>query len=271
MNNFLTPAPEGHWYKPNGSPFYQIEMATKPGQFRPTTLGDAKKFHLLPGASSILNVLRKPELDQWMYASYIKAALALKPRQGESEDEFAYRVIRESRTAGRQAADFGTHIHALVELYLDKIIPPDLDAMSGEFLEGFAEWEAKNKIEVIGLEQSFANTSEGYGGRLDCLAHMQDVFCLIDWKTQKTSPGKPINFRKEWGPQLAAYKKGVQDVDEDEPLMVSVVISSTEPGRIQAFTWFDGDDQYWKEFLWCRDLYYSSLGPGHGLEQWWRA
>jgi len=50
----------GHWYAQDGSAAYTQPNKSKPGQTRPTTLRDAKKFDLVPSVTGIIGMADKP-------------------------------------------------------------------------------------------------------------------------------------------------------------------------------------------------------------------
>src|SRR6185503_9066761 len=66
-------AEAAHFYTKTGEPMHFIERSDGQGT-RPTTLRDAKKLGLLPSPTSILKVLRAPQLEAWKME---QAALAV--------------------------------------------------------------------------------------------------------------------------------------------------------------------------------------------------
>lgn len=260
----INPEKSSHWYTKDGKPMHHVPMKTRPGEFRNTTVKDARELGLLPSVTSIQQVVYKPVLQSWIQTQLVLSALTLPMLPGESHDAFAKRVVQDGAAEGKAAADFGTRIHALVEMYLrDASSIPSLDAWEMGYLTGFIDWTYKNKLEPVKLEETFANEAEGFGGTIDYQGYLDEQRVIIDWKTQKTYPGKGISFYPDWNPQLAAYKHGKED---RESLLVSVVISSTEPGRVQSFVWPD-DDQAWECFKAMRTIYYSPLGQGSSLRK----
>lgn len=252
-----------HWYTADGHPQHDVPNASKPGQFRPTTLADAKKMGLLPSVTGIQGVIKKPSLDAWIQTQLVLAALTLPRNEGESLDDFARRVVQDGNAQSKAASAFGTRVHAMVETYLHR---RDVDfPMTKEekaYTEGFVTWEEEHGLEPKDLERTFSTLKEGYGGTVDFIGKFMGVPTIIDWKTQNTKPDKAITFYEEWASQLAAYQHGVPGLQDYR--LVSVAISSTEPGRIEYHVWPSPEDA-WHVFKAKRTIYYSNEGPGRGL------
>ena len=265
MNNLILPEKSSHWYWPDGRPCYELPMKTRPGEMRTPNVSDAKALGLLPSVTGILNMIHKPALQNWIAVQHVLSALTLPRLEGESQDAFARRVVQDARVEGQRAADFGTNVHALAEGYLNNNLPETLDAVELSFLQGFMDWCQKHEVVMAETERAFANVDEMYGGRLDFLGSIDGHMVVADWKTQGTTPGKAMNFYPDWGPQLAAYKHGISTTPE-ELKMVSVVISSTEPGRVEECWWEWGQEPWcWEAFKAAKVIYYSPLGPGWKL------
>lgn len=254
----VLPESSSHWYFRDGSPCYELPMKTRPGEMRSPTVRDARELGLVPSVTGIGSMLHKPGLQAWIVTQYVLSALTLPRFDGESQDDFASRVVKDARVESNRAADFGTRVHELAELYLLNELPETVDTVELSFLTGFMQWCKDHKVEPIGTEVCFA--SDDYGGRVDFIGYVDEEFLVVDWKTQKTVPGRGVNFYNEWAPQLAAYRYGVE---EEKAGIMSVVISSTEPGRVESKLW-EGD-WAWECFEALKSLYYSPLGPGGSL------
>jgi hypothetical protein len=107
----VLPVEGSHFYMPNGQPLYEIEMKTKPGEFRRTTVVDARKAGALPSVTTILGVLDKPALTAWKITNGILAALTLPRLDDESDDDFAKRVAADAGEMSKGAEDLGTTDH----------------------------------------------------------------------------------------------------------------------------------------------------------------
>jgi hypothetical protein len=188
----------GHWYTKEGTPAYTT--IGKTGE-RATTLRDARKLGLLPSVTTINGQLSKAGLDTWKQQQVLLAALTLPRVATESEQEWLSRVMQDSKATGREAAERGTKIHAIIEGYFEQMYMPEkpayLDKIDLALKEAFGEqpWLA---------ERSFGHPL-GYGGKCDLMAK---TGFIVDFKTKDTSLEKvDVYFEHEM--QLAAYREGL--------------------------------------------------------------
>lgn len=187
-----------HWYTKEGTPAYTT--IGKTGE-RPTTLRDARKLGLLPSVTTINGQLSKAGLDTWKQQQVLLAALTLPRLEGEAEQEWLARVIQDSKATGREAAERGTAIHAIIEGYFDKMYMPEkpayLDKIDTALRTALGEqpWLA---------ERSFGHPL-GFGGKCDLMAK---TGFIVDFKTKDISLEKvDVYFEHEM--QLAAYREGL--------------------------------------------------------------
>jgi hypothetical protein len=188
----------GHWYTKDGAPAYTIEGKTG---VRNTTLRDARKLGLLPSVTTINGMLSKAGLDTWKQQQVLLAALTLPRLADEPEADWLARVMQDSKATGREAAERGTAIHAVIEAYFDQVYmpekPPYLDAVSKALLDAFG-----NQLWLS--EKSFGHPL-GFGGKCDLMAKSGFV---VDFKTKDADLDKvDVYFEHEM--QLAAYREGL--------------------------------------------------------------
>ena len=196
-------AESGHWYTKDGTPAYTT--IGKTGE-RPTTLRDARKIGLLPSVTTIINLLSKAGLDTWKQQQVLLAALTLPRLATESEQEWLGRVMQDSKAQGREAADRGTAIHAIIQGYFEQVYMPEkpayLDAIDKALNDTFGS-------QLWVSERSFGHPI-GYGGKVDLMAKKMvgsDGF-VVDFKTKETDLDKvDVYFEHEM--QLAAYREGL--------------------------------------------------------------
>jgi hypothetical protein len=129
------------------------------------------------------------------------AALTLPRAEGEAEQEWLARVMQDSKATGREAAERGTAIHAVIEGYFEQMYMPEkpayLENIDVALKNAFGEqpWLA---------ERSFGHPL-GYGGKCDLMAK---TGFIVDFKTKDTSLEKvDVYFEHEM--QLAAYREGL--------------------------------------------------------------
>ena len=188
----------GHWYTKDGAPAYTIEGKTG---VRNTTLRDARKLGLLPSVTTINGMLSKAGLDTWKQQQVLLAALTLPRLADEPESDWLSRVMQDSKATGREAAERGTAIHAVIEAYFDQVYmpekPPYLDSVSKALLDAFG-----NQLWLS--EKSFGHPL-GFGGKCDLMAKSGFV---VDFKTKDADLDKvDVYFEHEM--QLAAYREGL--------------------------------------------------------------
>ncbi len=245
--------PEGnaHWYDENGNPVYEQPYADKKrsGEMRPTTKADARKLFLCPGGTGIIGQWAAPGLEAWKQGQMIEAAATCPRLPDEPDTAWMRRVVEDGREAARLAADKGTRIHKAIEGWLRGLFEP-VDDDIAEVVAKYKEWHAQHIDSVNGVEKTFCR--DGYGGKVDMPdVRLDGVKTLADLKTKNTKPGKPIEAYDEWGLQLVAYSKGLNVWGRD---LANIVISRTEPGRIEVFKWED-QEELWELFQACFKLW----------------
>ena len=187
----------GHWYAQDGSPAYRV--IGKNGVERNTRLTDARERGLVPSVTTISGLLAKPGLNNWLQQNVLLAALTLPRMEDESEENWLQRVMSDSKSTGREAADRGTRLHGVLEsFYEGKLIEfPNYvyrvhSALESHF--GPANWEA---------ERSFS--WGGYGGKVDLIAEN----IVVDFKSKEGDLSKVTPYHEQIM-QLAAYRMGLQ-------------------------------------------------------------
>lgn len=193
----------GHYYKPDGTPAYTITGAN--GKERNTTLRDARKLGLLPSVTTILKMAAAPGLERWKIGNAILSALTLPRSEGESDESYIDRIVRDSEEQARKARDKGTAIHGSVEK-LFRYGRLDIDDPHADFAVAarkvITEWAGEIEWEA---ERSFASEL-GYGGKLDLMARIG-----YGWLADVKTTDKPLEGLKTWPEhrrQLAAYGRG---------------------------------------------------------------
>jgi hypothetical protein len=194
----------GHWYTKDGTPAYTT--IGKTGE-RATTLRDARKLGLLPSVTTINGMLSKAGLDTWKQQQVLLAALTLPRQPDEPEADWLARVMQDSKATGREAAERGTAIHAVIEAYFDQVYMPEkpayLDGVDKALQDAFG-----NQLWLS--ERSFGHHL-GYGGKCDLMAHPvngKGNGFVVDFKTKDTDLDKvDVYFEHEM--QLAAYREGL--------------------------------------------------------------
>jgi len=187
----------GHWYAQDGSPAYRI--VGKNGVERNTRLTDARQLNLVPSVTTILGIIAKPGLTNWLQTQVLLAALTLPRINGESEENWLERVMSDSKSTGRDAMDRGTQMHGVLERFYSgerDDYPRYVDQVDAAIRIHFGQdqkWEA---------ERSFAYG--GFGGKVDLIA----ANIVIDFKS-KDNLDKVVPYHEQIM-QLAAYRIGLK-------------------------------------------------------------
>lgn len=237
-----TSAEGAHWYTQDGKPCH--EQPTKSGDgTRKTTILDAKRLHLLPSVTSILSVLAKPGLDTWKLKQVAKACLANPKQPGESDDYYIARVLEASKQEAVDAADLGSQIHNALDYALAGTAP---SAEMAPYVQPVMEFLAGKALAITRREEVLVNLEQGYAGRVDALFTFgANGVGVLDWKTRKTEPGKPVLPYDGQGMQLAAYAVAAYGVEAlPRVVAANVYISTTEPGRVEVHKHTDLGDLY---------------------------
>ena len=188
----------GHWYMPDGSPFYTITGAN--GKERAVTLRDARKVGALPSVTTVIRLMDAPGLTRWLVQTAIESALTLPRVEGESSDAFLIRVEEDRKAQAKAAADRGTAIHAAIERhYRNELIE---SSWSPWIVEAVGEINKVCGPQVWKPERSFASPL-GYGGKTD----LHSGEWVLDFKT--IDKDVPKTLFDEHICQLAAYREGL--------------------------------------------------------------
>ena len=249
-----------HWYLQDRTPFHEVERADGKG-LRSVTLRDARKVRAYPSVTNVLGVLAKPGLDAWKQEQAILAALTLPRNEGESEDEFARRVVSDMGEQVQHAADLGTQIHAACEVYAQsKALPESADVR--RLFEPVREWFDTEVERIASVEAVVAHHEFGYAGTVDLVAKLKSTggWAVVDFKTQKVRRDAKgvVSFYETWPLQLEAYRQAILHSGEGkQPTdIISLVIGSTEPVPVTPKLWpREEHTAYWKAFLNARNLW----------------
>jgi hypothetical protein len=208
----------GHWYTSKGEPAYEVPDAK--GNKRPATLRDARKLGLYPSVTTIIKCAAAPGLETWKQNQVLLAALTLPRADGESDESFCERIMRDSQEQARKARDRGTSLHASIQRHYEREVP-DMDWW--EHVQGVVkavgEWAECSQWDA---ERSFAHPL-GFGGKCDLSNHA----FLLDFKTKEFAENVELKTWDEHAMQLAAYRQGL---GIPGARCAIVYVSTTTPG-----------------------------------------
>jgi len=216
-----------HWYDRDGKPAYSV--IAKNGEPRPTTLRDARKLNLVPSVTTILSCASKPALEAWKLNQMMLACLTLPKVDGETEEAFIGRIVKDSKEQAKMAAERGTTIHGALESFYEGIYLADfMDYQIGVDTSiqnsfGTPEWS---------VEKSFCHEL-GFGGKVD-LHSKSGNGIVIDFKTKEFKDPSTVDAYDEHLMQLCAYRVGL---GIPNARCANVFVSVTDPGLVKIIEW----------------------------------
>lgn len=212
-----------HWYTPDGTACHEVLRADGSGM-RPTTLRDARKLGLLPSVTTILKVLHKQALVEWLISTACLSVLTAPKLEGEDLDSFVKRVLtteKQQDQEAQKARDLGTNIHAAIEIELNGgVCALELEHFVGpamDLIKTLGTVRATEKI-VVG---------DGYAGKLDCIVE-NNYLVVLDFKSCKKLPKESF---WEHQMQTAAYAAALGNAGTQQIKTANIYISTTEPGQ----------------------------------------
>lgn len=200
MSDFASES--GHFYLPDGTPYYTVKRADGKGD-RAATLRDARKVGAYIGTTTVIKCAAAPQLERWKRGKVLLAGLTLPHIEGESEEDWLSRVEADWQKEGKDAAEGGTILHGVIEQYYrgdqyDRKWSEWVSAVSDEVRSkcGEQEWSA---------ERSFAHP-KGYGGKTD----LHCASWVNDYKSKEGElTDKNCTIYDEHLMQGAAYRRGL--------------------------------------------------------------
>ncbi len=242
----------GHWYDKDGTPCYEVPYKDESKGMRSATIKDARKYGWVPSVTTIINVLDKPGLNNWLQGQTLLAA-ATTPRNDLPDELWIKKVKSSAGEVARIARDTGSEIHNAIEHVFKAHNDPfyslptqHLDlaqsvytAVIGRYGKG--RWSP---------ELSFGNDM-GFGGKADLIHIMDNI--VIDFKT-KEKLQKKMGY-DEHLMQLTAYAYGFGMEDIDNRTLVNCFVSWD--GEIEFVEWSKEEEQEraWMMFKSCLNLW----------------
>jgi len=256
MANLVNAEASSHWYTRQGKAAH--EQPKKDGSgMTPTTVKHAREQGLVPSVTSILKAMANPQLQSWIVEQGIMAALTLPRLDGETLEDFAHRVVADSKEYTKGAMDLGTAIHDAAEQYVKvKALPTDA-AIAAHFVP-VKEWLDENVLAVDCCEVVLVNDAVGYAGRVDLIADIKGVgHCVVDFKTQNQKKDKKGNYKancyESWPLQNVAYQRCAP---LQTPHIANLVINVAAPSPCHFELWPDAEQpRYWEVFNACFTLW----------------
>jgi len=232
----------GHWYTAEGESAHVV--IGKNGNERNTTVADARKMGLYPSVTSILSILDKPQLTNWKIEQSIMASLTLPKEENETLEDYARRVVKDSKESTTKAAEHGTKMHTEMEnILLGRAV--SRDETLAPYIETFKKWADANIEKTYWCEKGLVGA--GYAGRCDAYVKLRGIGdAIIDLKNRKVNP-KYDPFYDTDCAQLWAYRNASEN---PKAACVSVVLASNDATKLMTKAW-DEDELYQAGIAFC--------------------
>lgn len=226
-----------HWYDKTGKACHT--QPTKKGAknpTRPTNITDARQLGLLPSITTIMGVVDNPALNRWRQTKIVEWCFAATPGPEETLEQFTAVALEKAFEEVADAADLGTQTHANIEAYSRGEPMPHQGQPFELAWAGLLRFEAAG-YKVDKSEVSVVCPQHGYAGTTDCAVTRGEKCGIVDFKTIRTTPGKPLSNRFAHLPQISAYHVAYWcngGIITDNGFGANVYISTTEPGRVEV-------------------------------------
>lgn len=231
MAILVKPRSEGaHWYTAQGEPVHTRPNVDGKGEHN-TTLVDARKLRLFPSVTNYLSILSKPGLEKWK-VSQVLLAMSETPRlEGEAKQCYFDRVVNVAFEQVDEAQHIGTGVHGAI---LGALQGRPVESQYRPYVDRIFQYFDKEGITCQASEVTLVNHEIGFAGTMDFAGALKGQPLVLDWKTRKTTPGKPITSYEVQPMQVAAYGATYWKTRWQEGVLGgNIYISSTEPGRIE--------------------------------------
>lgn len=242
-----------HFYGKDGTPVYEVPKVK--GGMRKTHVGDCRKMGLLPSPTTILALLRKPQLESWIVEQAVLAALTSPRRDGEDVDAFIHRILHVDQEHNQErdaAADEGTAIHNAIQLSLEGL---EYDPKYRPHVEA-----VRREIDPLGrtIKTETVLVGEGYAGRTDAVLEDDHTISVLDFKGCNKLPDKPW---PEAIMQVSSYSAALGNTGDKLVRGLIVYINRNIVGEVRAFAVDDWQSEFEKFKLLLKYWYLSNNIP----------
>lgn len=231
-------------------------MGKTTGRMRPVTIRDARENDWLPSTTTILKVLHKQALVEWLCEQSALAVLTAPRMEGEELDAFVRRVLHEEKQQDQEAQaarDLGTAIHQGIELALKgQPFDKSLEVYIGPALDAILKTGAIQDTERIVV-------GDRYAGKLDALTQGNGLAMVWDVKTSKSLP--KYGSYDEHKLQTASYARALAPEADLRIQTANLYVSTSKPGEVKVDIqthWLETYERGFKPlvdyFYWLNDL-----------------
>jgi hypothetical protein len=172
------------------------------------------------------------------------SSLTLPKEDGESLEDYAKRVVKDSKASTSKAAEHGTRMHEQMEHILLKR-EHSKDADLQPYIKTFREWAEDNVEQTYWCEKALVGA--GYAGRCDAYVKLKGIGdAIIDLKNRKVNP-KYEPFYDTDCAQIFAYLSASEN---PKAAGVSIVLASNDSSKIMTRIW-EKDELYQAGIAFC--------------------
>jgi hypothetical protein len=206
----------------------------------------------IPSATKVLGIIAKPALIPWALkngSEWLERHMFV---DDESEDkgmfQYTSRLTLDALIKGIKSAHRGTsgnaigvgnETHQWIEKAVNQFIkdegkfgddnlptlPVDPEPLNS--VNAFMDWVGDHEIKFDKSEQRVYNRVDRYAGTVDCIADLNGVRTVIDWKTSK-------GIYPEYHLQVAAYAQAWEDMSGEQIDQTLVLRLDKASGRYQC-------------------------------------
>lgn len=265
-----------HFYTATGQLIDRVPKKTKPGEYKDTTITEARALNLFPSTTTIIGLLDKPGINVYRVEMAVKAAIADPIAHHELYDpelfkSYVSRIGKASEEHRNRAADEGTLIHkAIADLLCGNIVTPASHGlMAPTIARNVVHWLEYQGFICDKPEHTFVDIKNGYAGTADWVGWWRGIRTVLDIKTQEWTTGdkdRPYFYVPEYPVQLASYSLGM---NEHEAQRLSLLVSRIPGVEPQIKNWsVPTEKEPHPNEKWNR-VWESLLRLYKELNQWW--
>lgn len=267
----------GHWYDKDGKLVVEVPVKTRPGEFRPPTLADARKMGLAPSVTTVQKLLANPVLIDWIKREVARAAIKYPKGRFDSEEAHIKQLLEGADEYRDWASMFGTSVHFGISQNFRGMVGDERDQACDDdvqdVVDGFLQWYSQQELVCERSEHTFISP-DGYAGTVDWLGQFQGRPSIMDFKTRDFNEDDVLHNRvvtyEENGIQLSGYACGTNNRHRAR---LSCIISRTVPGLVVLHEWKDADivrhDRAWSQ-LWELWQVLKGYYPGEDKGTQWQ-
>ena len=179
----------------------------KPAELPVLTYYDIPDLGRVPRVTAVLSCLAKPGLERW---------------RGAVGNDEADRI-------GREARDFGTRLHAVLERFNRQQPLGDVGDLE-PWVRRYIGWVDENVRRVLEAERTVVSRAHGFAGTCDVVFEMNDgSLAVADFKSSTAGPWRPDS---SGAAQLAAYRLALAEASVICTRRLVLQFPSAAPGEL---------------------------------------